>query len=112
MIAGSWRRRSCRTGSTLDSSPCSDRGGLAADLSALPLANSGAVEHRHVARPVVPGLAAGQAEEVGLAAHEQIEPVARDVTARVIGDHAAIVDVAAPGLPARHRAALEQRHIE
>src|SRR5215510_8386981 len=117
---GSWPRPCCgadllHPGSTPDSSgPGSDldRRRLAADLAPLALADPRAVEDGHVACPGMAVLAAGQAEEVRPAAHEQIEPVPGDVSTRVIRDHATVVHVAAPGLPARHRAALEQRDVE
>src|SRR5262245_16423531 len=91
----------------------SDRAGLARDLAALALAQLGAVEDRDLAGPGVAAgaAAAGHAVKPGLAADEQVELVVLDRAAGVIGDHAAVVHVPAPGRAARHGAALEHRDI-
>ena len=65
-----------------------DRSALAADDPTLAFADLAAVVDGHVARPGVARAAAGQAQEVRLAADEQVEPIAIDMTARVVGNDA------------------------
>src|SRR3954468_17184835 len=89
-----------------------DRTGAARDLAALALADLVAVKHRHVAGPGMAALAAGHAEVVALATHEQVELIAVDPTAGVVRDDAAVMDEAAPRCPTWHGPALEQRDIE
>src|SRR5262245_18400730 len=62
-----------------------------------------------------PGVTSGRArhpEEPALAADEQIELMAVDAAARVVGDDTAIVDIATPRWATGHRPALEQRHVQ